>query len=305
MSSSDEIFFKKGADETDAVAQSTQVWIDFYHVPTGNSVFFKGLIKAFSDSFQSNWNQEQVYGRMDPIVTFQNTTRTITMEWAVVASSKDEAVDNLRKCGRLFSMLYPTYAEKSSSNALNAATINAGPLFKVRFANLVQDVSNATSIDDALRAGGGPTVEASRMLSIPPRAEKGGLLGAIDGFNYSPNFELGAYIESGEIYAKEVILSCNITVLHTHAMGWETDNNELRQGAFPYGQSSSEEAEKPSVRLREPPNSSVTNSGQQVPEEPTDLDDRTNEVRNQQLTQAVVDSPVLAIDRFVLGGGGE
>jgi hypothetical protein len=88
-------------------------------------------------------------------------------------------------------------------------------------------------------------------------------------------------------------------------MGWETDNNELRQGAFPYGQSSSEEAEKPSVRLREPPNSSVTNSGQQVPEEPTDLDDRTNEVRNQQLTQAVVDSPVLAIDRFVLGGGGE
>ncbi len=298
MSSSDEIFFKKGTDETDAVANSTQVWIDFYHVPTGNSVFFKGLITSFSDSFKSNWNQEPVYGRMDPIVTFQNTTRNISIGWAVVASNQDEAIDNLRKCGRLFSMLYPTYADKVSSNALNASTINSGPLFKIRFANLIQDVSSDANSTESVE---GPTVAAARLLSIPPRAENGGLLGAIDGFNYSPNFALGAYIDAGEIYAKEVILSCNITVLHTHAMGWENDNNELRQPAFPYGMPGKEESEKPSNRLVEPPNTTISNSGGQVPEEPTDLDDRTNEARNQQLTQPVVDSPGLFVDRSVLG----
>ena len=38
---------------------------------------FNAFITSFSDSMTSNWNEEQVYGRPDPIGTFQNTTRKI------------------------------------------------------------------------------------------------------------------------------------------------------------------------------------------------------------------------------------
>ena len=65
--------------------------IDFYHIPSGYSVAFKGMINSFSDEYSSEWNSESVYGRMDPISAFQGTARTISIEWDVVASTVQEA----------------------------------------------------------------------------------------------------------------------------------------------------------------------------------------------------------------------
>ena len=36
--------------------------IDFYHIPSGYSVAFKGMINSFSDEYSSEWNSESVYG---------------------------------------------------------------------------------------------------------------------------------------------------------------------------------------------------------------------------------------------------
>ena len=51
--------------------------IHFSHVPTGRATFFEAFLTDFTDNFSSNWNTQTVFGRMDPIATFQNTQRTI------------------------------------------------------------------------------------------------------------------------------------------------------------------------------------------------------------------------------------
>ena len=42
------------------------------HLATAQMVDFRAWVTEFSDQFTSNWNQESVYGRMDPLATFQH-----------------------------------------------------------------------------------------------------------------------------------------------------------------------------------------------------------------------------------------
>lgn len=72
---------------------------------------FKGFITEMSDNYQSNWDTETVYGRMDPIGTFRNTQRSITLGWTIPAASIEEAKSNLKATRGLAMMLYPAYAK--------------------------------------------------------------------------------------------------------------------------------------------------------------------------------------------------
>ena len=86
------------SDDSNLLANKHKYEIDIYHVPTGKNVEFKAWISSFSDSYESNWDTQDVYGRMDPISTFQNTKRSITLERDVVAASLEAAKQNMRNC---------------------------------------------------------------------------------------------------------------------------------------------------------------------------------------------------------------
>ena len=106
----------------------------FYHVPSDNHVFFKAFITAYNETFSSDYASEQVFGRIDPIHTFKQTTRNCTLSFVLPASTPSEAFDNMLRVDELRSFLYPSYA--GSSNAL---TINQSPLTRIRVMNLLTD----------------------------------------------------------------------------------------------------------------------------------------------------------------------
>jgi len=206
--------------------------IDFYSVATGRAVAFKGFITEFSDKYQANYNEESVYGRMDPIMTYQGTTRNISFSFDVVAASMEEAVSNLARIENLVTLLYPKY------NSGEVQTIQATPLIKVKFANMILDAG-------AMPPPGEPILDNSGRAVTPAgsvAAKDVGLLGAIQGFDYTPNFEPGMFMtNNGKTYPKHVAVSCEMTVLHTHDLGWD-DNNKWRGDrggtagmAYPYG----------------------------------------------------------------------
>jgi hypothetical protein len=196
------------ADPTDGVGYKEHV-VDLYHVPTGKSVRFKGWVTNFADSYSSNWNTEDAYGRMDPISTFQNTVRSITLDWDVVAASLEEARDNMAKCELLFAMLYPTYDSAGDS----AAAIKASPLFKLKYSNLI----------------GVPTMSAGG------EAKESGLLGSMGGFEYSPDFDAGFFVNGAKIYPQKISLSAEFQVLHNFKVGWDANTRNFRTSNYPYG----------------------------------------------------------------------
>jgi hypothetical protein len=234
--------------------------LEFYHIPTSKIVQFKAMLTQYEDKYESQWNHEPVYGRMDPISTFKGTKRVISLGWDVVAASEEEAVENLQRATLLFSMLYPTYASSKDSRT---STISSAPLFKLSFVNLIKDYGitpPATEsptqqqshyygenvfTEDSRPDTGPQSIPTSTPKSQPPgkgtagQARSSGLVGSVDGFSFSPELEWGMFdsptgLNAGKLYPKTIKLSCNFTVMHTHPLGW-SESGEFRNPNFPYG----------------------------------------------------------------------
>lgn len=172
------------------------------HLPTDTTISFNGWVTQFSDDFISNWNTETVYGRMDPLATFQNTQRQISMTFDVVSGDLDQAKTNLKNVNRLIEFLYPVY-ESGERGVQN--TLKASPLIGMRWTNLI-----ASALD------------GNRLV------------GFLGGVTYAPDLEPGGFIDvidqAGLYIPKTLSISLNYTVLHTHLVGWY-EGNQLSEGA--------------------------------------------------------------------------
>jgi hypothetical protein len=136
-------------------------FITLVHIPTGLKVHFKALLTGLADTFATKWDTQTVYGRMDPVKSFQGTQRTVTLSWDIPSSSIEEGIQNLRKCTTLSKMLYPTQSRHGS-----ATSIKSPPMMAVKFTNLISQ---------------GPA-NLNRALT-----------GTVNGFNFSPNIDVGFF----------------------------------------------------------------------------------------------------------------
>jgi len=166
------------------------------------AVKFHAFVTDYSDNFESNWERDETYGRMDDIQSFQSTKRTIELGWQTVAASRSEAVSNLRKVELLIQMLYPPYTHGGGE----IFNINGAPVLRLKFMNLIQDA----------RSGGG-------------------LMGTMSGLTATPDIELGFFPsdDNAKVYPKVIELSCTFYPLHEHLLGWL--GNQFNQSNFPYG----------------------------------------------------------------------
>ena len=193
-----------------AAAENTGLKLSFLHIPTATVVEFKAYITDFSDNYDSNWNDENVYGRMDPIMTFQNTSRQVQVSWDVVAANRHEAKSNLRRCSLLIQMLYPVYHKEGFYS-----TMIAPPLLKVKYGNFIQSAETP-----------GGDVTMSGLVCTP------------NGLSYKPNFDAGLVGEGNgsRMYPKVVSLSCVLNILHDHrGPGWTVPGAGPAVD-FPYGE---------------------------------------------------------------------
>lgn len=221
---------------TDTLASSKHQKIMIQHVPTGKIAVFKAFITAYSDQFTSNWSDDNYYGRMDPVSTFERTSRKISLNWDVPAADVREALRNLVVASQLLKFLYPTYKKGQSGSRI----LNASPLLRIKFMNLIQN--SIGTIDDR-------------------NSITNGLLVRPDGFTFTPNLDAGmfdpmpqfqkaedfigtdekgnpTYIRKDdnyfEVFPKVLSFQGNFTVFHEHELG-ETDGEEAEQfGRFPY-----------------------------------------------------------------------
>ena len=156
----------KGSFDSLAMEKVTKCVVQFYHVPTGNSVSFKSYIKDFSDKYTQKWNQEAVFGRMDDHQVYQSTTRQITFSLTVLAEDIEEAILNTKKASLLARMQYPVYG---SSGINNATSLQSSPLIKIKFLNWLQDSDSPSTLGSV---------------------ENNGLTGVMAGFEFTPKKQL-------------------------------------------------------------------------------------------------------------------
>ena len=210
-------------DDSGNYAKKTRTLLIFQSQVTKISVVFKAHIKSLTHDFASTWNSENVFGRMDPIATFQGTVRKVSFSFAILAGSLEEAKENLKAIGAFTSMLYPGYKSNPSAigeegivseqqtlsgdiTGVTANSISRSPLIKMKYANLIQAHGSI------------------------------GLLGWIDGLSFDQVIDSGVFIEDGMHYPKEFGVSITFNVLHQHDLGFNEDNEwngeALTEGGF-------------------------------------------------------------------------
>jgi len=194
-----------------AVASGGLIEIESMIAKENGIALFYAYITSFSDGMTSNWNEEQVYGRQDPIGTFQNTLRKISLSFDVPAKDLIDAKDNLNMINRVKQFMYPAYSSTGENNAsANALSLSKSPLVRIKFANLIQDQSSD------------------------------GLLGWIGSFNAAPVIEMGMFSESKEgvpmLYPKVYTVSIDFTPQHEFDLGYKKDGTPIdsRFTSFPY-----------------------------------------------------------------------
>jgi hypothetical protein len=194
-------------------ADKTGSKLKFNSLILSGEIEFFAFITSFSQTFASNWNAEQVYGRNDPIGNFQGTQRTLNISWDVPSGDLTEAKSNLKKMDTLAKMLYPSYAKANFTAddgtivGSNALSMNKTPLVRLQYANLIKNQGNVSSAS--------------------------GLLGWIGNLTWTPVIEMGMYTGGGKLFPKVVSLSIDFTVQHEHNLG-KTPGGGL-PAKFPFG----------------------------------------------------------------------
>jgi|1_EtaG_2_1085319.scaffolds.fasta_scaffold03332_2 hypothetical protein len=212
-------------DASDAYANFAQTVISLQHVPSGKAVYFKAFLSSFNESYNSDWAQENVYGRADPIYMFKQTSRQIALNFKIPASTAGEAYENLGKVQAVTQFLYPTY-----TNVNQAQTISQSPLIRIKVMNLLR--KNAEDNTSAPSSAADSYNDYKSDVSAA-----NGLLGTISNFVVNHNLEgEDGVVEKGQnvILPKLIDVAITFNVIHEHPLGWGPDN-EFSTKSFPYG----------------------------------------------------------------------
>ena len=109
------------------------------HVATGLSVMFdKYFLTEFQDTIDTSYNSVSTFGRMDPIMNYQGSTRKISVALELVPEDETARTVAHKYASLLQKMQYPVYERGE-----NALTIQRPPIVVVRLGNLIRSGDNA------------------------------------------------------------------------------------------------------------------------------------------------------------------
>ncbi len=219
--------FKRGdfANSSPAAA-GTLLEIIPMHIKDTPVIQFIAYIENLRDNFRALYSNEQPVGRPDPYYVWKSNRRSISVNWALPASSNAMALDNLNNLSWLLAALYPTYKERAVSTS-----ISASPLFRVRHANLISSPTN----------NGQGLLCVINSVGVMHDMKEGSV--NIDADNDQIRELLstcGIPLSSGKklLVPKLMRISCRLDVIHDHSLGWDHNTGQWRGGisapGFPY-----------------------------------------------------------------------
>lgn len=226
-------------DGTDYLANKQKLVISVQHVPSGRSIFFKAFITAFNETYVSDWSEETVYGRPDPILMFKQTARRLSIAWKIPAGSESEAYENLTKVQQLTQFLYATYED-----ATEAQTIQQSSLLRLKVMNLAQKSNSdhgpgGVSADEWMRRPAESLYNDYGVASSYASSE--GVLGIITSCIVNHNIETdeGAFQKTtNTILPKMMEINLEFSPIHESSLGWSRNKkgkNTFNTPHFPYG----------------------------------------------------------------------
>ena len=119
----------------------------FQDLRTNEIIAFHAFLSSLTDGFQPSYNSTKGFGRMDPVMTYGDTTRSISFAFTVYATSKEDFDVMWKKVNKMVTLVYPQWSggtKVRSADEQHLYTIpysqipTASPLIRVRIGDLIK-----------------------------------------------------------------------------------------------------------------------------------------------------------------------
>ncbi len=129
----------------------------FHDLRTNEIISFHAFLHQLTDSITPSYNATQGFGRLDPVQTYQSTTRQLQVGFTVYATNKQDFDDMWYKINKLVTLLYPQWTQGQLVQAGDMSkgvgmsgvegarfvqpftqTIGASPLIRLRVGDVVK-----------------------------------------------------------------------------------------------------------------------------------------------------------------------
>ena len=177
---------------------------------SGEPAELGGAITNLSDSWALAFNEETVYGRIDPIPTYSNTTRTISVSMDLIPVKKgiqgrlEDSLAHQVVINRVAAMCYAGY---ENTGDFNFAVIKAPPLVSIKYANII------------CSSDGSPLKAYMKSFSVNTQNE--GL------YNIAPA------VANENIYYNRLSLSFEFGIIHDSEIG-HNSNGTVKNANYPF-----------------------------------------------------------------------
>jgi hypothetical protein len=137
-------FTKEEVKEIERVLEAQYVPFYIQDLRTNEFLNFHAFVENVSDSYSANWNDTEGYGRMDAVQVYKGTTRSIGVDFMIVATSEKDFDRVWWTINRLVTMIYPQWS-KGEEISLNdkkviqpfSQVITSSPIVRLRVGDLI------------------------------------------------------------------------------------------------------------------------------------------------------------------------
>lgn len=194
-----------------------------------DSVMLFPYLESISENYNSNWNKQTVYGRMDGIYNFQDVGRSITLTLKVAAANYQQAKENQYKLSKLIRFLYPAVQKQvyklDENQSYSTNIIRSAPILRLKFGNIICDTKTNQGAYGIINGG----------FNITPLHEHGWFSPVTD-----PDSEKRDASDNETTFLyKYFDINFTFTVLHNHILGNDSDDKDSQtrffSEYFPYG----------------------------------------------------------------------
>jgi len=103
----------------------------FHDLRTNEIVAFHAFLSSLSDSFQATHTNYEGYGRIDDVLIYKNTKRSISGKFTLVATSKEDFDEMWFKVNKLVELLYPQWSNGDVLKSLESETSFIKPFTQI------------------------------------------------------------------------------------------------------------------------------------------------------------------------------
>ena len=204
------------------------------HIRNPPVIQFVAYITSLTDRYSADYAQERPFGRTNPFFIWEGNSRDISLSVDLPASGISKALDNLNNLSWLLASLYPSFKD-----SVNATSVAASPLHRVRYGNLIcSSTNNGQGLLCVLRGATITHDTTNGFIHVNPKNMGSSFANVAGQVLTAAKFENHVSENKSLIIPKLMKLSLTLGVVHDHPLGWDFYTGKFRGGrtapGFPY-----------------------------------------------------------------------